>query len=463
MQSSPSFEKLALVLATGALAVSACFNVEARSTGNTAPASANASPASVNDLFTVPPTVCDWYAGDNTPPETGTPANPVRYGWIDIEAGYWGFTLDPTLPVGTKFRINGHFPHARNFSIQLYAGNVTNLQTITDYQIQPDPGSHSPYNGINTYDSSVQVGPNDTYTLHIVYGVAPSNLAPNTFYVDDSRFTRKTQQALFLMRVYNALPPFGVKDHGGVELPAVVEETAQGDVSISQLATPTRCNAFLNFRNNERLAVAKFVDTANANPARPDPIPANKYLKQPQFQIYETTPSSWLVNGDNEYIYAKLSQTKADMVLMRAKAPTYATQPGVTDPQLRHWAVCENAAISFETYTCIEDYQATIDQDGYFNIVLSWPQKKPANANAAHGFDWLNWNTTYTGVPIYRQMLPSPNFTKSAFEVPTGADPAPIMGEYWIQATYCAKSVFDTHTQNGESTSQVFEACKSGQ
>ncbi len=463
MRNPPSFGKLAFVLTTSFLTASVGCSAEAPPTHN------NSSASSTADTYTyaspLPPITCDWYRAAGTPPDDGsTPSNTIRYGWIDLEAGYWAFALDPRLPVGTtKFRINGHFPKARNFSLQLYAGNVTNLQTMTDYQIYPDAGGHSPYTGINTYDTSVQVGPNDTYTVHIVYGVAPSNPTPNTFYVDASRFT-KTEYAVFLMRVYNPFAPVTVADHGGYPLPAVVQETDGGDVSLADLNTPGRCNAYLDYRDTERKTVAKVFDSINANPRKSDPIPANKYLKQPKFTIYETTDSSWLVNGDNRYIYAKLSQTKADLVLMRARAPTFATQPGVgSDPQLRHWAVCENAAISYETYSCIEDYQATIDQDSFFNIVLSWPGKKPDNADKAHGFDWLTWGTTYTGVPIYRQQLSSPSFTQSAFSVPAGTeDPSTIMGDYWIQATYCSKTVFDNHTQMGESPSEVFDACKAG-
>ncbi len=457
MQNRLSFGGLGFTATSALLVASVCFSAEARS--------AHGATGASSDTYSPPPIACPWYLGDDTPADNGsTPADAIRYGWVDLEAGYWGFALDPRLPAGTtKFRINGHFPQARNFSIQLYAGNVTDLQSMTDYQIHPDSGAHSPYTGINTYNTSVHVGDQDTYTIHIVYGVAPSNPAPNTFYVDASQFTSK-QYAVFLLRIYNAFAPVTVADHGGYSLPSVVQETNSGDVPLTTFATPTRCDAFLNFRDGERKAVAKFVDTANASPIKPDLIPPNKYLKPPQFQIYETTSSSWLVNDNARYIYAKLSQIKADLVLMRARAPSFATQPGVSsDPQLRHWSVCENAAISFETYSCIEDYKATIDKDGFFNVVLSWPGKKPANANSAHGFDWLAWGTTYTGVPIYRQMLPSPNFTQSAFRVPTGTDPSTIMGDYWMQATYCSKAVFDTHTEAGNTPSQVFDACKAGQ
>ncbi len=405
---------------------------------------------------------CDWTAGDNTPMNASQAGN-LRYGWVDMEAGYFSFVISPGYPTGTTFRINGKYTDSRYMSYQLYAGNTINLGELADFTIVPDAGSQSPAPTINYYDRSVPYG--GSYTIHIIVGKAPATLPPNTFYIDPSQFTSK-QYAVFLYRTYNNYDNIPLWEFGGEPLPTVVEETSKGDVPISQLAKPGLCQSVLGTRNFERLFVAQSLDFLEQLPQHPNPIPPKPVPPAPTFIIYYSNPGTWLINDDNRYLYtsAPVSQKLGDLLLMRAKAPTYSGQTSVgTDPQVRHWSMCENSQMSFETYDCIQDYKAAIDADGFFNIVMSVPSKKPANADHAHGFDWLTWGTTTAALPIFRHMLPSPNFTQSAFNVPEGVDPASIMGDYYPVATYCANSVFSAHTSAGETPAQVFAACQAGE
>jgi hypothetical protein len=402
---------------------------------------------------------CNWREANGTPTAAGQTG--IRYGYIELAAGYWQFFLSPYFPKGTQFVIHGQYPASRNFSYQLYNGANLGLGYLDDYVIQPDPGSQSPFNGINTLDTAIAPGGN--YTLHILYGAAPATPAPNTLYVDSSNFSLGSV-AVFIYRIYNNLNNLPVYEHGGVPMPAIYEVTAQGDVPLSSLDQTAVCDVGIGQRNARRVVRAKVSDTIYAKPERPNPIPAQPVPAPPVFQLRDD-PSDVLVNVDNRYIYTILSQKSGDLVLVRAKAPTYATGPGAgSDPQLRHWSVCENAYVTVETYQCIEDSDAVIDGDGFFNIVISVPAKMPANANHAHGFDWLTYGTDDEGAPILRHMLASPDFTQSAFQVPAGdAAQAPqIMGDYFPVATYCAGSVFDAHTSAGETPAQVFAGCAAG-
>ena len=403
---------------------------------------------------------CDWRPANGTP----TPASPtgIRYGYIELAAGYYQVFLSPYFPVGTTFRIEGQYPKARNFSYQLYNGPNGGLGYLPDYKVQPDPGSQSPFNGVNTLDTAIQ--PGGHYTVYIVYGVAPAAPAPNTLYVTAKNFSLGSQ-AVFIYRVYNALGNLDVIDHGGVPLPTVYKETASGDVTLASLDNKLVCDAGIGQRNLRRVVRAQLSDIINANPQYPKAIAAKPVPAAPVFMLRDN-PSDVLVNSDNRYIYALLSQKPGDLVLMRAKAPTYATGPKAgSDPQLRHWSICQNAYVTVETYACIEDSNATIDKDGFFNIVISVPAKRPANAVPSRGFDWLTYGTDQQAAPILRHMLASPNFTQSAFAVPQGqAASAPlIMGDYFPVSTYCANSVFSAHTNAGETPKQVFAACAAGQ
>lgn len=408
----------------------------------------------------LPTGTCDWAPGDNTP-MNGSQSGNLRYGYVDLTAGYYGFVISPAYPTGTTFRLNGQFPDARYMSFQMYDGQVQDLFEIPDYNIVPDAGGQNPSKSPNFYDRSVPYG--SSYTLHIIVGPAPATLPPNTFYIDPSQFGPKAP-ASFVYRIYNPFDGVTVAEHGNVPIPSVVEETPKGDVPIGQLQRTLACDTFLGLRNAERLFVAESLDILEALPVHPNPIPPKPVPPPPVFAIYYTTPGTWLVNDDNRYMYINPSQKLGDLVLMRGKAPTWATMPGGnSDPQVRHWSMCENSQYSFETYACIQDSDAVLDADGFFNIVMSVDKKKPANATHAYGFDWLTWGTTTAALPIFRHMLPSTDFTQSAFNVPEGVDPATIMGDYDPVATYCANSVFSAHTNNHETPAQVFAACQAGQ
>jgi hypothetical protein len=404
--------------------------------------------------------VCDWRPANGTPTATTQPGA-LRWGYVELAAGYYQLILSPYFPVGTRFRIDGEYPAARYISYQLYDGPKGGLGFLPDYQIKPNPGYMSPFTGINTVNTAIK--PGGHYSVHIVYGARPATPAPNTLYVTASNFSVGSL-AVFIYRVYNAFNGVSVADHGGVPLPTVVEETSQGDVAVASLDNKAVCGPGVAQRDTRRRARAAASDIVNSQPERPGPIPAQPVPAAPQFLLRDD-PKDVLVNNDNRYIYVKLSQKPGDLVLMRARAPTFATGPNSgSDPQLRHWSVCENAWTTVETYSCIEDSDAAVDSDGFFNIVISVPTKKPANATHAHGFDWLAYGTAEIGTPILRHMLASPSFTQSAFAVPSGdgANAPAIMGEYFPVSTYCAGSVFQTHTAAGQSPKQVFAACAAG-
>ncbi len=402
---------------------------------------------------------CNWRVANGTP-DASTPPGALRWGYLDLAAGYYQVILSPSFPVGTRFRFEGQYPAARNFSYQLYNGGSQELAELADYQIGPDAGSQSPFNGVNTLDTAVQ--PGGHYTLHLVFGAKPASPAANTIYLDPSQVST-LNQAVLVYRIYNAFAGISVAQHGGMPLPTVYQETSSGDVTLASMDTTLVCDAGIGARDTERRTFSAGSDIVNSQPQHPAPIPAQPVPAAPTF-ILRDSSGDILVNEDNRYMYAELSQTAGDLVLMRVRAPSFATQPGAgSDPQLRHWSLCENAMVSAETYSCVEDQDAVIDSGGFFNVVIAVASKRPPNATAQHGFNWLAYGTTNVGFPIFRHMLPSPDFTQSAFNVPAGATPQNIMGDYFPVATYCSNAVFAAHTQAGQTPAQVFAGCQVGQ
>ena len=435
-------------------------------------------------------TACDWVLGQN-PQATAYPS-----GWIDLQAGYWSFSMSTSFPVGTTVRIQGQYPNVRFFSFNVGQGIGEVVDYREDYRIAPFSGSQSPFTGPTTYDSSI--APGGTYTAYLVFGPKPAQSAKNTMYVDTSTFPSTVKSVVTILRLYNAPPSQPIADTGGYPLPTLTVETAQGDIPISSFKPgTTSCQNSNNLAMSISTAATAALNALYSVPQAPNPIPPLPAPAAPAFYIYRPTDSSvsanLTINADIQYGFWEIRQTPGDLVYIRALAPGYVTQPGVgaqplssdSNAQLRHWALCTNGigpivnglSASFktalelansQTFGCVEDYTATIDSDGYFNVIISIPGKKPAASLLAQGYDWLTYGNTNIGLPIYRQLVPSPDYSQAMANVATSAALvqgliAQVMGSYMPQITYCGGTVFANHVQAGNSHAQVFAACQAGQ
>src|SRR5918996_2257178 len=113
---------------------------------------------------------------------------------LDTNAVYWASAYS-SIP-GSRIRIEGHYPHARYFSWNVYDAVGRPIDALHDAQLQPDPGSPS------------------TYTAFIEFGPKRANPAPNTLY------TGSSATGQFWYRVY--VPDEGMDPKGGVPLPRVM-------------------------------------------------------------------------------------------------------------------------------------------------------------------------------------------------------------------------------------------------
>ncbi|MDR3417092.1 MAG: hypothetical protein P4L83_12985 [Nevskia sp.] len=425
--------------------------------GGTPPAAAAIPP-----LPEDPPTFCDWvFNAQGSPPADGAP----RPDYVDLYAGYWELYFGSGFPAGTVFRIRGQYPLARYFSFQVLDNVYTSLQTLaflSDFEILPDPGSLSPYPpypAVDVVHPSIATAAG-SYTIDLVLSPRPAHPAPNTLYLDLSN-TPPGETLTLTYRLYGDFDGVAVAQHGAVPLPAVSEVAPGGEVPAVALETKTRCAFGLHAENAELDGPATALGQANSFLGPPGAIPLPS-PKAPQFMVFDPAASKYAINRDERYVYAKdLSPYQGDLLLVRMLAPSYATSPTAgTDSQLRYWSVCESGGL--KTLSCLRDEGATLDGGGFVNLVLSVPSKQPVAADAAHGFNWLDFGATQSGVLIYRQLLAAPDFTQSAFSVHPGDSPQTVMGDYFPVATYCSGKVFAAYAGTGETPAQVFAACRAG-
>ncbi|MDT0496994.1 hypothetical protein RM530_06390 [Algiphilus sp. W345] len=103
------------------------------------------------------------------------------------------------------------------------------------------------------------------------------------------------------------------------------------------------------------------------------------------------------------------------------------------------------------------DPSTPLDEDGFFNVVVSTDEDRPANADVDNGFVWLNWKGD-TELLIYRMMLAADSFAQSIDQVDPEDDPASVMGDCFPQTTYCDRDVFEA--SSGLSPAEVFATCQ---
>ncbi|MDR3417142.1 MAG: hypothetical protein P4L83_13235 [Nevskia sp.] len=406
-------------------------------------------------------TFCNWtFANTGSAPADGATRTTI----MDINAGYWELYISSGFAAGTRFKIEGEYPATRYFSLQVTTDATRSLQTIAelpDFAIVPDVGSQSPYPAINSVDPSIASGGH--YTAYLVFSAKPANPEPNTLYVDPAKISGFGGTISLTYRTYGDFAGVTIAQHGGVPLPDVSMDTSKGYVPMNELFTPWLCAPLIAFLDAFVVTPVAAITTALMLPMHPGPIPALPVPPAPVFQLRNPDSTTDLaVNRDARYVYTdSLSQMLGDLVVVRMRAPTFSTQPGGgSDPQLRYWSYCEGGNVN--TIACMKDFDATIDSDGFFNLVLSIPGKRPPNADAKHGFNWMTFGPEQPGVLIYRQLQPSPNFTQSAFDVPENGTLEATMGDYLPVATYCSNAVFAAHTIAGDSAAKVFAGCQVG-
>jgi hypothetical protein len=82
-----------------------------------------------------------------------------------------------------------------------------------------------------------------------------------------------------------------------------------------------------------------------------------------------------------------------------------------------------------------------LDRDGYFTVVISDPEHKPANLLRTD--NWLPAGTYPEIFVLYRQMLPAPSFTQAIAFAPSAAAAPQTMGAYYPDTRICSTAAFE--------------------
>jgi hypothetical protein len=169
-------------------------------------------------------------------------------------------------------------------------------------------------------------------------------------------------------------------------------------------------------------------------------------------------------NDFNKYIVTGMTYQTGRLVVIRGKAPRVPSPnssgyPILGSEDLRYWSLCNyDHVFPFPVIKdggCAADDETPIDSNQYYTYVIAAkadvPNYKDPNVKL------INWGSTLLSkAVIFRNMLPVNGFTQTA---QTANDPSSgcttgvvvddanctktIMGDYYPNAIYCAKSVYE--------------------
>ena len=176
-----------------------------------------------------------------------------------------------------------------------------------------------------------------------------------------------------------------------------------------------------------------------------------------------TPKLNYWATPDNEYVFAMTSRRLGKVIELKGKIPvtpkTYENNPLVEKYDTRYWSMCTNELITTATNYCVYDEQIKkVDKDGFYSIVSSLPEDRPANAREECGVYFLPLSprgSGYTaedgkvvghqdlGIYIMRNLLPEPEFTQAVQNVKAWGDEKAIMGNYLPDIKYTSKENFE--------------------
>jgi hypothetical protein len=384
----------------------------------------------------------------------------------DEGALYWATQL--RLPQGARLSFDGRFPRARYMSFNAYDAEGQPVDRLADVQLRPVGGGENPF-AVGALRRQPKAYRLQVEEADVVAGrpVDEAQCAPDTLYAPRSGVLS------LLYRVY--LPDHGQDATGGAGLPRAQLTLADGH----RLDGEALCRAVVQPEGAVRDLVVPgaplkaLFDTlpnrAAHAPAQPQPrwnaffnpllALSSVFLGTPfeplRQQLDATRRGGFFGTLDNLYLSMYVDDRYGDLLVLRGQAPrTPHTEAGparMPDAELRYWSLCKYRSLADTAVdACLHDEQVPLDAQGRFTIVVSTPEQRPANARAECGVAWLPWGTgdglgnPHGGFLLWRQMMPSAAFRPhSAFATQRPGDEAAVLGPYYPQPAYEARSVFE--------------------
>lgn len=216
-----------------------------------------------------------------------------------------------------------------------------------------------------------------------------------------------------------------VDECGGVGLPTV----AYRSVGSSTVPPPPESPCPSRVTTDHAAAADSGANTPVAQPA---PVPITVRRAASGRGAGSTTA--------NAYVSFAYDTTATGNVVVRAKAPTYLAQHGMTandagradgSEQVRYWSLCTTQ--NTRPVDCVRDEHVALDDAGFFTVLVA--PRCPVD-----GFATCLRSGAGAGLFLYRNQLARPAFANEAGPAVCPPDrPTQFCGDYALQASYTAR------------------------
>ncbi|MES2102897.1 MAG: hypothetical protein V4634_02680 [Pseudomonadota bacterium] len=386
----------------------------------------------------------------------------------DSAVMYWAAQY--RLPQGATLSLRGQYPFARHMSFNSYNADGMPVDRINDVMVQAQDKTGNPYQA----GAARQIANRD-YLVNVVNGGEQQLKNADGLRPANTLFTQSDSGVHQLWyRVY--VPDQGKDSKGGVGLPVPVITLADGQtVSGEQLCRQmvVKDGVLRDIRLPVATVKQMYAIPGASSPAHPAQNPPrwnaffNPALSATNVLIgtpYEklrgrqgaTRRGGFYSTLDNTYMSAYIDNRLGQVLVLRAKAPTtprtYRNTLTMQAAQLRYWSICKYRSLADTAVdACLYDEQVAVDKLGYYTIVVSSADDRPANATDVCGVAWLDWGNAGDGIGnpaggflAYRHMMPSTEFyPHSLFATKKPGDEESVLGEYFPKAVYMGKADFE--------------------
>jgi hypothetical protein len=160
-------------------------------------------------------------------------------------------------------------------------------------------------------------------------------------------------------------------------------------------------------------------------------------------------------NLDARYLVGSYAFAYGQILVIRGTLPktprTYAGERRMGGGQLREWDMCVEESVAVTgTYKCLYDEQLPLRAKRRYLIVVAHAGVRPRNARKQCGVAWLPADPLGdaagrpdVGVLASRNIIPSPRFHRSSWDVSRPNTAAQVMGTYYPTGTYTSKAKFE--------------------
>lgn len=307
--------------------------------------------------------------------------------------------------------IQGQFPYARYFGINLYdADEATDFAGLADREMVPNTGSRNPF-AIGGHNQKSIDPDHRSYTIWLVSESVAARLGKEqvrmlTNHVNIMTYPDGISMLAYMNRVYR--PNRGQNLLGGVPLPTVKALKLDGTKATPPKLMHQLGRAVEDIKSKLHMFLFNRDFIANWNLMK-------KFAGSREIRFHRVTDAGLFPNAHMEYIVASLDQfywNKVAVLTMKKTPNADDTFDGgdlQNNVDVRYWSFCVGDLAGTGTPDCLCDDEIHKNPDGSSVTIVIAPFYLKSKIQQA-GLNYMAWGLTFKPLVIHRHMLAAEDF-----------------------------------------------------